>query len=194
MRIERLTNYEDEYIIDELGNVVTIPSENKMSRNQYDCYYLVKGKIDNRGYVRVTLTKEGKSKEFLLHRLVAQQFIPNPDNLPQVNHINGIKADNRAANLEWVSAKENKQHAYQNDLSGTRSKCIAVLDRINATKKYIKIVLEKDGESFEFSNSNEAAAFAGCHKDKITHAIKHGVKARGYCCYGEKAQPANEET
>ena len=194
MKIERLKNYEDEYLIDELGNIVTIPSENAKNKNQYNFYYVIKGKVDAHGYIRVTLTKDGKAKQYLVHRLVAQHFVPNPDNLPQVNHINGIKADNRAQNLEWVTAKENKQHAYKNNLSGTREKCIAVLERINATKKYVKIILEKDGERFEFSNSNEAAAFAGCHKDKITHAIKHGVKTRGYRCYGEKAQPANEET
>lgn len=194
MKIERLKNYEDDYLIDELGNIVTIPSLNKSSRNQYNYYYLVKGKVDKRGYVRIVLTKNGESKEYLLHRLVAQQFIPNPGNLPQVNHINGIKADNRAENLEWVTAKENKSHAFQNDISKTRSKALATLDRINATKMYVRITLEKDGDRFEFSNSNEAAAFAGCHKDKITHAIKHGVKVRGYSCFGEKAHPANEET
>ena len=194
MKIERLKNYEDDYLIDELGNIVTIPSEKKTSNNQYNTYYVVKGKIDPHGYVRVALTKDGKAKEFLLHRLVAGQFIPNPDNLPQVNHRNGIKADNRVVNLEWVSAKENKRHAYQNNLSDTQLKCLAALAKINATRKYIKIVLEKDGERYEFKDSNEAAAFAGCHKDKITYAIKHHVRTRGYWCYGEKAQSANEET
>ena len=194
MKIERLKNYENEYLIDELGNIVTIPSENKKSNNQYGVYYVLKGKVDPRGYIRVALTKDRVTKEFLLHRLVAQQFIPNPENLPQVNHINGVKADNRVANLEWVSAKENKQHAYRNNLNGTQQKCREALDRINAKTKYIKVILEKDCQRYEFKDSNEAAAFAGCHKDKITHAIKHHVKTRGYWCYGEKAQPANEET
>lgn len=66
----------------------------------------------NRGYKRVTLSIKGKNKHFRVHRLVSQVFIKNPDNLPQVNHINGNKLDNNVTNLEWVTAKDNMRHAY----------------------------------------------------------------------------------
>ena len=82
MKIERLIGYEDEYMIDELGNIVCLPKADKRHRNQYSSYYVIKGKVDPHGYVRVSLTKDGIAKSYLVHRLVAQQFIPNPDNFP----------------------------------------------------------------------------------------------------------------
>lgn len=60
-----------------------------------------------KGYQRVQLSKCGKTKHFFVHRLVAFAFIPNPNNLPQVNHINEVKDDNRVVNLEWCTAEYN---------------------------------------------------------------------------------------
>lgn len=61
------------------------------------------------GYLRVTLYKNGKQKHFLIHRLVAQAFIPNPKNLPEVNHIDNNSVNNRVENLAWCTAKENSR-------------------------------------------------------------------------------------
>lgn len=63
------------------------------------------------GYKSVVLCKNGKTKTFQVHRLVAQAFIPNPHNLPQVNHKDGNKLNNCVENLEWITASNNRKHA-----------------------------------------------------------------------------------
>lgn len=63
------------------------------------------------GYLHVSLYNAGIERTFLVHRLVAGSFIPNPTGLNTVNHINGTKDDNKAVNLEWLSQKDNNQHA-----------------------------------------------------------------------------------
>lgn len=65
-----------------------------------------------------------KGKNYYIHRLVATKYIPNPDNKPQVNHIDGNKENNNVSNLEWVSAKENKTHAVNYDLVASGSQIV----------------------------------------------------------------------
>lgn len=65
-------------------------------------------------YLQVSLWANNREKRVLVHRLVAQAFIPNPHNKPQVNHINKDDRDNAVANLEWVTASENHKHAWAN--------------------------------------------------------------------------------
>jgi hypothetical protein len=69
-----------------------------------------------KGYILIDLSKDNIKKRFLVHRLVANAYIDNVNNYPQVNHINGVKHDNRIENLEWCTASQNLNHAFINKL------------------------------------------------------------------------------
>ena len=112
-----IIGYEGLYQVSSLGRV----------RSLDRFYYrLHKGKVlsptkDRYGYLTVTLNCNGKSKTIKIHRLVAQAFIENPDNLPQVNHKDEVKSNNCVDNLEWCSAKYNnnfgtRQERYRNTM------------------------------------------------------------------------------
>lgn len=81
-------------------------------------HHIYKTHKNRGGYERVNISLGSKDniKDFKIHRAVAETFIPNPDNKPQVNHIDGNKQNNTIENLEWVTASENMLHAYANNL------------------------------------------------------------------------------
>lgn len=83
--------------------------------------YHVKGHVlsqrdNSNGYLRCGMNIDGKPKSYLVHRLVASAFIPNPENKPFVNHIDGNKHNNNVENLEWCTKSENEKHAWLNGL------------------------------------------------------------------------------
>ena len=84
---------------------------------------------NNHGYPRVNLYKDGVGRQFSLHILVAQAFIPNPENKPEVNHKNGKRDDCRAENLEWVTHSENQLHRHRvlNSSSGGKKRSVLCL-------------------------------------------------------------------
>lgn len=83
--------------------------------------------ISNRGYMRIRVMRNGKQCHMSVHRLLAECFIPNPENKPQINHKNGDKTDNRLSNLEWTTGDENIVHAIKNGI--IKSKPVIRQDR-----------------------------------------------------------------
>ena len=114
---KRIKGYEDCYEVSNLGNVRSVTR--KVERTNPaggKSFYIYKSKmlkscITNKGYLRLGLYLNDVKNNHQIHRLVATAFVDNPDNKDQVNHINAIKTDNRAENLEWVSNYENFRHS-----------------------------------------------------------------------------------
>jgi hypothetical protein len=106
--------------------------------------------INNHGYFRVKLASD-KRYDKLLHRLIAEAFIPNPENKPQVNHINGVKHDNRIENLEWNTAKENTQHAFDTGLANSDSSKVEIINTLTGNI-YDSITEAAEKEGINLSN------------------------------------------
>jgi hypothetical protein len=103
------TNLEPKIVFDfyQLVSTGTITSLHKRNPGK-----IISKRIDRAGYYSVRLSNGGNTKTFLFHRLIAETFIPNPENKPYINHINGNKLDCSISNLQWCTHEENILHAY----------------------------------------------------------------------------------
>lgn len=119
------------------------------------------------GYYIITIKRKTK----ILHRLIAKTFLPNPKNLPEVNHINGVRTDNNVKNLEWCSRLENARHSWK--FLGRKS---SMLGRRGRLSPYSKKVLQiKDGRVI--------GSFYGAHEAERLTGIKH--QGICMCCVGK---------
>ena len=109
-----VVGYEGRYQVSSMGRVKSLERKNSYGRTVKE--RILKGALDKCGYLKIGLYgSTGKQKWFQVHRLVGEAFIQNPDEKPQINHINEIKTDNRACNLEWCTCKENINHGSRNE-------------------------------------------------------------------------------
>ena len=139
-----IKGYEGLYQVSNLGTV-----KSKTGR-------IRKTTFTNSGYELVVLYNNCKSKGFTIHRLVAESFIPNPENKPQVNHIDEDKTNNMVSNLEWVTAKENVNH-------GTRT--------LKSSKNVTCIF--NDGSAMKFDSLTDCANYLNITVASVSYCINH---------------------
>ncbi len=153
-----IDGFNNVYYVSNMGNVKSIDHYyNSIRGKRLKKGRIIKPQKDKKGYIRVSLSMDCVKFTTGIHRLVAKSFIPNPNNKSYVNHINGIKSDNRAENLEWCTNSENIIHAYKNDL--------------------IKSNLGEDHHMSKFSN-NEVAKIRLLHSKGRTNkelAIRYNI-------------------
>lgn len=125
-------NFEHRYVVSNKGRVASILCDGK--------YKILKHKINKCGYHTIGLydgNGEYKKKFFMVHRLVAQEFIQNPNNYPQINHINGNKNDNYVENLEWCTASQNILHSFRIGLKNM-NRCFKPIVQYDKNHNFIK--------------------------------------------------------
>ena len=139
-----IKGYEGLYQVSNLGRV-----KSKTGR-------IRKTTFTNSGYELVVLYNNCKSKGFTIHRLVAEALLPNPENKPQVNHIDEDKTNNAVFNLEWVTAKENVNHGTRTLKSSNKVSCIF-----------------NDGSLMSFYSLTDCANYLNITVASVSYCIKH---------------------
>ena len=157
---DREYDYRGLYMVSNMGRVKSVRTNNVLI-----------GSTSGKGYRQFNLYKNGSSKQFKLHRLVAHMFVDNPDkkNKVCVNHINQNKLDNRACNLEWVTYMENNHHADRiqriNEIRKNNPHKRSE-DAKRATGRKVVGVNQTTREVVRFHTIQEAVRFLGIKYDK----------------------------
>lgn len=166
-----IKGYEGLYQVSNLGRVkrrrCIIPNTGTKGNSGTQTIHerIMKLQTNKYGYLYVCLSQNGQQKHHTVHRLVANAFLSNPDNKPQVNHINGIKTDNTINNLEWSTGAENMIHAFKIGLKSKPS------NFGNKSKRVLQYTL--DGNLLaEYPSAMEASRKTGFSQGNISSVCR----------------------
>ena len=151
-----IQGYENMYMVSTKGRIKTMKR-----KGRYESY-VMKQELTNNGYLRCSLSKKCIHKRYSVHRLVALAFIPNAENKPQINHIDGIKTNNNVSNLEWCTASENQLDIWE--------KGRGVLN--SGTYPVKKVEISKDGKTYMFDSTRDADKFIGCSRNNVAKVAR----------------------
>lgn len=187
-----IKGYEGLYQVSNLGNVKNLKRKVKISKT-LEKYkeipeHILKPIKNKCGYLYVSLANNGKIKNVRVHKLVAEAFIPNDNKILQINHINGLKSDNRVENLEWVTCKDNINKAWEMGLCEKNRELLRknIIER-NHKRDYSKTqyktsVLQYDLEGNlikRYKSLSDAGRQNNVNATTIAYRIKNGDK-KGY--------------
>lgn len=150
--------FEDLYWVDNQGNVYN-------SRKKLKTYFT------GTGYECLKFTKDGVRSSHTVHRLVAENFIPNPSNKAEVNHIDGDKSNNKVSNLEWNTSSENKQHALSTGLKVYNKPTVGL--RLGKSSKYHNVTYDKARGKWKSSVRQDNAIYAQKRFNTEEEAARH---------------------
>ena len=181
-----ISDYKGLYQVSTLGRVRSLDRIiYDQGRHWFQNGKILKASFQKSGYLFVTLSKEGKTKQYRVHRLVAQAFIPNPNGLPQVNHKDEDVTNNKVENLEWCTAKYNLNYGNHNQnvaktLKQHKYQKIAIENGRKASTPVLKFTL--DGKFLEkYSSQVEAAKNNNIRQGSVSNCCRGKVKqVKGY--------------
>lgn len=153
-----IEGYENLYQVSDMGRVKSL----KFGKER-----ILKSIKTKNGYLQVDLSKKGKTKKYLIHRLVAQAFLPNPNNLPQVNHRSEDKTDNRVENIEYCNSRYNSNYGSRNERVA-KSKFIPIL-QFTKEGKFVK----------KWNSAIQVSKELGIKRNNICNCLKGRSKTAG---------------
>lgn len=168
-----IVDYEGIYQVSNTGKIKRIGAYTNQTGKTWNSERILKPARKSRGYMYVQLSKNGKTCPKHVHRLVAEAFIPNPENKPTVNHKNGNKADNSVENLEWATYTENNIHSI----------------RVLGNNKQIEYSVKKSVLQFDL-NGNFIAEYPSYREAQR----QTGINSIDVVCRGERQKGRKQKT
>lgn len=167
---KEVKGYEGLYEVSDEGRVRSIGRwKTNHSKMQWVEEKIKVPRLNNYGYYITDLYKDNKSRTISIHRLVALNFIENPEDKYSVNHIDGVKTNNCVENLEWATAKEQNHHFYNNGLKSEENirKAVKAMNKANSKAVYCK---ELD---IKFDSQADARRYFGYSASYINRAVRN---------------------